>query len=76
MGATAEVEGEGLRTFGSGDGARFALLSLEKRSEASWVADVVEYVELATDPDFQREYVEAMHFPPPVPPVPGVARPA
>ena len=78
IGMLPECEPDRVLSVGNaaGDGARFALLSLEKRSEASWVADVVEYVELATDPDFQREYVEAMHFPPPVPPVPGVARPA
>jgi uncharacterized 2Fe-2S/4Fe-4S cluster protein (DUF4445 family) len=48
----------------AGDGARFALLSLAKRREAAWAADKVEYVELATDPDFQREYVNAMSFDP------------
>lgn len=48
----------------AGDGARFALLSLEKRREAAWVADTVEFVELATDPDFQRLYVQAIHFEP------------
>jgi uncharacterized 2Fe-2S/4Fe-4S cluster protein (DUF4445 family) len=47
----------------AGDGARFALLNLEKRREASWVADAVEFVELATDPDFQREYIQAINFP-------------
>jgi uncharacterized 2Fe-2S/4Fe-4S cluster protein (DUF4445 family) len=51
----------------AGDGARFALLSLAKRREASWVADTVEFVELATDPDFQREYVQAIHFAPATP---------
>jgi uncharacterized 2Fe-2S/4Fe-4S cluster protein (DUF4445 family) len=48
----------------AGDGARFALLSLGKRGEAARVADKVEYIELATDPDFQREYVKAMQFSP------------
>ncbi len=48
----------------AGDGARFALISMEKRREAAWVADKVHYVELATDPDFQREYVKAMYFNP------------
>ena len=48
----------------AGDGARFALLNMGKRREAAWVADKVEYVELATDPDFQREYVKAMYFNP------------
>ncbi len=48
----------------AGDGARFALLSLEKRREAAWAARKVEFVELATDPDFQKEYVQAMYFRP------------
>jgi uncharacterized 2Fe-2S/4Fe-4S cluster protein (DUF4445 family) len=48
----------------AGDGARFALLNLSKRREAAWVAERVDFVELATDPDFQREYVKAMSFPP------------
>ncbi len=48
----------------AGDGARFALLSLEKRREAAWAAQKVEFVELATDPDFQKEYVQAMYFRP------------
>lgn len=46
----------------AGDGARFALLSVSKREEAAWAASQVEYVELATDPDFQAEYVKAMRF--------------
>ncbi|MBN1628264.1 MAG: DUF4445 domain-containing protein [Thermoleophilia bacterium] len=46
----------------AGDGARFALLSVGKRREAVWAADHVEYVELATDRDFQAEYVKAMAF--------------
>jgi uncharacterized 2Fe-2S/4Fe-4S cluster protein (DUF4445 family) len=46
----------------AGDGARFALLSRQKRREAAWVADKVQYVELATDPTFQEHYVKAMGF--------------
>lgn len=46
----------------AGDGARFALLSLKKRAEARRMADDTEFVELATDPDFQRLYVQAMAF--------------
>lgn len=46
----------------AGDGARFALLSRGKRGEAAWAASRVEFVELATDPDFQTEYVKAMQF--------------
>jgi uncharacterized 2Fe-2S/4Fe-4S cluster protein (DUF4445 family) len=47
----------------AGDGARFALLNIRKREEAAWAATKVEFVELATDPDFQREYVGAIQFP-------------
>ena len=46
----------------AGDGARFALLNLGKRREAAWAARTVHYVELATDRDFQTEYVRAMSF--------------
>jgi uncharacterized 2Fe-2S/4Fe-4S cluster protein (DUF4445 family) len=48
----------------AGDGARFALLNRGKRREAAWVAGRVEYVELATWPDFQRKYMKAMRFEP------------
>jgi len=48
----------------AGDGARYALLSLGKRQEAADIADQVEYVELALDPDFQAQYVKAMQFDP------------
>ncbi len=48
----------------AGDGARFALLNLGRRHDAARVAEQVEFVELATDPDFQREYVQAMYFQP------------
>jgi uncharacterized 2Fe-2S/4Fe-4S cluster protein (DUF4445 family) len=48
----------------AGDGARFALINVGKRQEAAWVAEKVEFVELAMDPDFQKEYVRAMQFDP------------
>ncbi len=50
----------------AGDGALLALLSLEKRSEAEWAANTVEYVELSSVADFQRLYMEAMRFEPSV----------
>jgi uncharacterized 2Fe-2S/4Fe-4S cluster protein (DUF4445 family) len=61
-----EVESEKVVSVGNaaGDGARFALTNVGKRREAAWVADKVDYVELATDPDFQKEYVRAMAFGP------------
>jgi uncharacterized 2Fe-2S/4Fe-4S cluster protein (DUF4445 family) len=47
----------------AGDGARIALLNHAKRAEAVEVARMVTYVETAVDPDFQAEFVAALHFP-------------
>jgi uncharacterized 2Fe-2S/4Fe-4S cluster protein (DUF4445 family) len=47
----------------AGDGARMALLDVDKRHEAREQARRVEYIELTLEKDFEREYVEAMHFP-------------
>jgi uncharacterized 2Fe-2S/4Fe-4S cluster protein (DUF4445 family) len=47
----------------AGDGCRAALLNREKREEADWVSRNVEYIELTIEPDFQREFMEAMQLP-------------
>ncbi|MFN2168533.1 MAG: ASKHA domain-containing protein, partial [Anaerolineae bacterium] len=47
----------------AGDGARIALLNRNKRAEAQEIAHQVRYVETAVDPDFQNEYVAAIHIP-------------
>lgn len=47
----------------AGDGARIALLNRAKRAESAWAARRVEYVETAIDPEFQNEFVAAMHLP-------------
>jgi uncharacterized 2Fe-2S/4Fe-4S cluster protein (DUF4445 family) len=47
----------------AGDGARIALLNVDKRTEANEVARQVEYVELAVEPDFERLFIQAMWFP-------------
>ena len=47
----------------AGDGARIALLNREKRTEAQRLARSVYYVETATHPAFQDEFVKAIHFP-------------
>ncbi|MBP6469379.1 MAG: DUF4445 domain-containing protein [Chloroflexi bacterium] len=47
----------------AGDGARIALLNRHRRVEAAAVAARVTYVETAVDPDFQAEFVAALHFP-------------
>ena len=49
----------------AGEGARLALLNVDKRSEAAEIARRVEYVELSTDPSFTEEFVKAMTFPTP-----------
>lgn len=47
----------------AGEGARIALLNREKRLEAEEVARKVTYMELAVEPDFQKEFIEAMPIP-------------
>jgi uncharacterized 2Fe-2S/4Fe-4S cluster protein (DUF4445 family) len=47
----------------AGDGARIALLNVNKRKEANDVARRVEYVELALEEDFNDRFGEAMQFP-------------
>jgi uncharacterized 2Fe-2S/4Fe-4S cluster protein (DUF4445 family) len=47
----------------AGDGARLALLDKGKREEAAQIARKVEFVETATEPDFQNRFAEAMMFP-------------
>ncbi|MCK5484980.1 MAG: DUF4445 domain-containing protein, partial [Desulfobacterales bacterium] len=44
----------------AGDGCRAALLNREKRKEANWVSRNVEYIELTIEPNFEREFMEAM----------------
>jgi uncharacterized 2Fe-2S/4Fe-4S cluster protein (DUF4445 family) len=47
----------------AGDGARIALLNRTKRRQAQEIAYRVKYIETAVDPDFQEEFVKAMHLP-------------
>lgn len=47
----------------AGDGARIALLNRNKRQEAQEVARWVKYIETAVDPEFQEEFVNAIHIP-------------
>ena len=47
----------------AGDGARIALLNRHKRAEAAKLARWVTYVETAVDPQFQDEFVGAIHIP-------------
>jgi uncharacterized 2Fe-2S/4Fe-4S cluster protein (DUF4445 family) len=47
----------------AGDGARMALLNKGKRIEADERARWVEFVEIATEPAFEKEFMQAMHIP-------------
>ncbi len=47
----------------AGDGARIALLNVDKRDEANEIARNIEYVELTVEPDFEKQFAAAMHFP-------------
>lgn len=47
----------------AGDGARIALLNKGKRREANERARWVEFIEIATDPTFEKEFMQAMHIP-------------
>src|SRR5512135_2117814 len=47
----------------AGDGARMALLNKAKRQEADERARWVEFVEIATEPTFEKEFMQAMHIP-------------
>ncbi len=47
----------------AGDGSRMALLNRSKRKEANERARWVEFVEIATDPAFEKEFMMAMHIP-------------
>jgi uncharacterized 2Fe-2S/4Fe-4S cluster protein (DUF4445 family) len=47
----------------AGDGARIALLNIEKRNEIGAVTRKVERFELPTDPEFQNQFMLATSFP-------------
>jgi uncharacterized 2Fe-2S/4Fe-4S cluster protein (DUF4445 family) len=47
----------------AGDGARIALLNRHKRLEAQDISLWVKYIETAVDPEFQNEFVGAIHLP-------------
>lgn len=57
----------------AGDGARIALLNRDKRAEAQHLVEWVTYVETAVDPDFQDEFVDAIHIPHASDPYPHLA---
>lgn len=65
LGLVPDCDPEKIYAVGNaaGDGARIALLNRQKREEAQSIARWVTYVETAVDPEFQSEFVGAIHFP-------------
>jgi uncharacterized 2Fe-2S/4Fe-4S cluster protein (DUF4445 family) len=65
IGLIPDCELENVYAVGNaaGDGARIALLNIEKRSEINAVTRKVERFELPTDPDFQNQFMLATSFP-------------
>jgi uncharacterized 2Fe-2S/4Fe-4S cluster protein (DUF4445 family) len=57
----------------AGDGARIALLNVEKRAEATRIARKVERFELPADPEFQNQFMLAVNFPHMSEPFPHIA---
>lgn len=56
---------ENIKAIGNaaGDGARIALVNAGKRKEAENIARKIQYIELTVEPDFEMEFVNAMHIP-------------
>ena len=75
IGLIPDLPLEDVYTVGNaaGDGARIALLNMEKRREAGEVARTVRRYELPTDPEFQNQFMLAMSFPHMTDPFPHIA---
>jgi len=65
LGLFPDCELENITSVGNaaGDGARMALLNIDKRREADEIAREVEYLELTLEPGFERIFMEAMWIP-------------
>ena len=65
MGLIPDCSLEAIEGIGNaaGDGCRAALIDVDKRAEAQWVARTVEYVELSVEPGFQDAFIDALHLP-------------
>ena len=65
MGMFPDCDLDNIHAVGNaaGDGARIALLNIDKRHEADEIARKVEFVETAAEPDFQEHFMEAIAIP-------------
>jgi uncharacterized 2Fe-2S/4Fe-4S cluster protein (DUF4445 family) len=75
IGLIPDCELENVYAVGNaaGDGARIALLNVEKRKEIERVTRLVERFELPTDPEFQNQFMLATSFPHMSEPFPHIA---
>jgi len=75
IGLIPDLSLEDVYTVGNaaGDGARIALLNVEKRREAGEVARTLRRYELPTDPEFQNQFMLALNFPHMTNPFPHIA---
>jgi len=75
IGLIPDCELENVYAVGNaaGDGARIALLNIEKRKEIDSVTRQVERFELPTDPEFQNQFMLATSFPHMSEPFPHIA---
>jgi uncharacterized 2Fe-2S/4Fe-4S cluster protein (DUF4445 family) len=75
IGLIPDCELENVYAVGNaaGDGARIALLNVEKRNEIDSVTRKVERFELPTDPEFQNQFMLATSFPHMSEPFPHIA---
>jgi uncharacterized 2Fe-2S/4Fe-4S cluster protein (DUF4445 family) len=75
IGLIPDCELENVYAVGNaaGDGARIALLNVEKRKEIESVTRRVERFELPTDPEFQNQFMLATSFPHMSEPFPHIA---
>jgi len=65
LGLFPDCELENIYSVGNaaGDGARMALLNVDKRKEADWIARRVDYLELTLESGFDKTFAEAMWIP-------------
>ncbi len=65
LGMFPDCELENVYSVGNaaGDGARVALIDVEKRKEADEIARQVEYIELTVESDFDKVFAKAMWLP-------------
>jgi uncharacterized 2Fe-2S/4Fe-4S cluster protein (DUF4445 family) len=65
IGLFPDIPTESIKFVGNaaGAGARMALISKKLRDDAASISRKTNYVELASEPDFQAEFLSAMSFP-------------